>query len=197
MRGNVYFGHWGLATQKETQIMKSWRWHDTQSVTMISLSYPCNVFTNKKYQIQLDNYLLLLLVWSFVDKLEHERSRWKGGWMAADKPAPSSTLKLPARTNRDLLELWFLQSSNFKKSSLFSQMLSQSFTFSILDYSFEGHPIKIIEDMFLATSNSFQVHHHFASQVVRAHQIIQSDKVSFHRYWHFGTTLTLVGASSL
>ena len=68
--------------------------------------------------------------------------------MAADKPAPSSTLKLPARTNRDLLELGFLQSLNFKKSSLFSQMLSQSFTFSILDYSFEGHPIKIVEDVF-------------------------------------------------
>ena len=27
-------------------------------------------------------------------------------------------------------------------------MLSQSFTFSILDYSFEEHPIKIIEDVF-------------------------------------------------
>ena len=27
-------------------------------------------------------------------------------------------------------------------------MLSQSFTYSILDYSFEGHPIKIVEDVF-------------------------------------------------
>ena len=133
---------------------------------------------------------------SFHNKIQNERSRWEGGWMAADKPAPSSTLKLPARTNRDLLELGFLQSLNFKKSSLFSQMLSQSFTFSILDYSFEGHPIKTIEDVFLKTY-SFQVHHHFASQVVRAHQIIQSDKVSFHRYWHFGTTSTWVAASSL
>ena len=100
---------------------------------------------------------------SFDDKIEHERSRWEGGWMAADKPAPSSTLKLPARTNRDLLELGFLQSLNFKKSSFPKCFL--------------------------------KVHHHFASQVVRAHQIIQSDKVSFHRYWHFGTTSTWVGAS--
>ena len=61
-------------------------------------------------------------------------------------------------------------------------MLSQSFTFSILDYSFEEHPIKIIEDVIWQLTYSFQVHHHFASQVVRAHQIIQSDKVSFHRY---------------
>ena len=63
-------------------------------------------------------------------------------------------------------------------------MLSQSFTFSILDYSFEGHPIKIIEGMFLATSNSFQVHHHFASQVVRAHQIIQSVLPPILTFWH-------------
>ena len=114
MSGNDYFGHWGLATQKETQIMKSWRWHDTQSVTMISLPHPCNVLTNKKIS---NSTRWLSFVWSFVDKLEHERSRREGGWMAADKPAPSSTLKLPARTNRDLLELWFLQSLNFKKSS--------------------------------------------------------------------------------
>ena len=64
---------------------------------------------DKKYQIKLDRYI-------FCYSLSL-RSRWEGGWMAADKPAPSSTLKLPARTNRDLLELWFLQSLNFKKSS--------------------------------------------------------------------------------
>jgi len=42
-------------------------------------------------------------------------------------------------------------------------MLSQSFTFSILDYSFEEHPIKIIEDVIWQLTYSFQVHHHFAS----------------------------------
>ena len=88
--------------------MKSWRWHDTQSVTMISLSYPCNVLTKN---IKSNSIYLSFVTPSL-------KSRWEGGWMAADKPAPSSTLKLPARTNRDLLELWFLQSLNFKKSSL-------------------------------------------------------------------------------
>ena len=131
---------------------------------------------------------------SFHDKIQNERSRWEGGWMAADKPAPSSTLKLPARTNRDLLELGFLQSLNFKKSSFpkcFLKVVPSQFWIihlkDILSKSLK---------MFLATY-SFQVHHHFASQVVRAHQIIQSDKVSFHRYWHFGTTSTWVAASSL
>ena len=90
-------------------ILRVWQW---SAFLILAMFWP-----TKKYQIQLDNYLLLLLVWSFVDKLEHERSRLEGGWMAADKPAPSSTLKLPARSNRDLLELWFLQSLNFKKSS--------------------------------------------------------------------------------